>query len=199
MRKTKLALAVIAVAFCFTGCGEKDPSQIIDGGITKNDGTIVSTEAATQILTPPEPFPEEPALLQDAESKQKRANDVTTAQKIGAAVEAALANEEVFNSIQGMEARFFSIVEPKATNGDESPSIAYSFVDRDMMEGLQLLTDEVGKNLGQSCAMPEYHDDNWWPTEWQVCVKTDNSVEVSLSDSKDNIKRMYPVADPAYQ
>ena len=199
MRKTKLALAVIAVAFCFTGCGEKDPSQIIEFGLTKNDGTVVSTEAATQILTPPEPLPEEPALLQDAESKQKRANDVTTAQKIGAAVEAALANEEVFNSIQGMDARFFSIVEPKATNGDESPSIAYSFVDRDMMEGLQLLTDEVGKNLGQSCAMPEYHDDNWWPTEWQVIVKTDNSVEVSLSDSKDNIKRMYPVADPAYQ
>ena len=204
--KKKIIVVMLGMTMFLVGCGNKTP---IDGGITQRDGTVISTEGPTEkklpdgALTPPEPNTTEAPLSQDDESRRQRAEDVNTASTIATAVKMAMADEKIFADIQKLETRFFDIEEPLATNGDDSQSIAFSFADKELGDGLNALTKEVGTNLGNKTPEIMYRDANWNPTVWRVWILTDNSVEVILIDkSKEDaggIRKLYPEVDESYQ
>ena len=155
-------------------------------------------------LTPPEPGPTEAPLSDTDEARAKRAEDVRTANTIAAAVQTALQDKRILDSIQNLDVRTFDIEQPKATNGDdENPSIAFAYIDKEMCDGLSLLTEEVSLSLGKKSPEIKYTDENWNPTVWRIWVKTDNSVEVVLVDTgkegASGLRTLYPVVDPSYQ
>lgn len=186
--KKKALILLTSLVFILSGCGNTNSSTT----------EVKSTE---QILTPPELKTEIP-LDQSDISRQQRADDVTSAATIKAAVDAALSDKEILESTKGLESRFFYIVEPLETNG-ESNNFAVEFVDKEMNEGLSKLTNEVAKNLGNKYPKIKYSDDNWHPTKWVVFIKTDDTVEVSLLDptkeEADGLKTLAPTIDKDYQ